>query len=941
MSRGAADRTADKEVWQFTVCTLVIPAIALLGAPAELLPFAFPDDLRNSWIEVLLGPRDFSPIWVTVLALHGAVAAIAPVLGYTLLTSAAAPLAKIAPAGFVVAEVIQWRKYLQRSIGLLAGSFVAYFAIPTISGLIAAAVAAWYVLFLTYRVFKEGFLLLQDEPRFEEEARNYLKQAIGETQEPELSAELMRRRLQFSVGLNGLRKFAWGPGQGHGYLVIGVRGKPSQLLSLKKGSFARLKSFAADLGMELRSADFSELPVVLDPGTHVVLVVERRRDLAPDSSEEADTGVEVAGTKELQDIQAFLDELIQYGDGTWALQQRRVPMLVLGHLSVMLSDSMTRRAPHELRYGLSVLGDLIDYASNAKVDGALVGSDSYRWVYDMPASLVRSYVGDMRVDTAYSSALVGFLRGRLAIWLSDQKNDALSRAYLGLIKELLVHDAANDEAIDHLLVYVREIPSLVATPQKRVVVLVAKALIVAYLNPGVRAGSRASRSVLRAMHEAVSFSRLTDSDSELARIEVAVSLLAATMFLRRSEESYSEKFEEVLSSRALEVNRAGEATLLIFALLNDVDKLVSTWQWDWWEMGHKDRGEAHFMSMETWVVRSAAILLAQASWAIDHVEDKFLPSIQILSRLVRSVGTDWLETLQGSLRTEVTSLLNALKKAEERREVIVARAVAAASIDSSKCEKFVDGVLSEVNKEFGEYARWMFENGFCAIEETAGPSTAAVAQLIKRELFIVDDVLDVPIAVLTPAVARGLVEFETAAIGSGVRPNASVSKAIGPDDDAVWRCVEELLGTGKSVLVVGFGVYKTQVWSNVDRLERDARFGGRFKFVSSNKMLGSAPSILVICQGVVFVVRRRVDGRQAISLKVQDMELGGAVVSIASVTAGESSGWIEAGTSPEDAARKASEFLVFRVEWNFQVEVAEGGQSFLFRLPGRNRDIEE
>jgi hypothetical protein len=182
-------------------------------------------------------------IWLGLLSVHAAVGAIAPILGYTLLTTSITSASRVAPSGAVIAAEIRWRSYFQTSLALLAGSIIGIMSAPSAVGLTLAGASTVYVVVRTMLVFRAGFELIEKPEKFDAGARKYLAAALSDLSGSPLDAQLKSALDEFNTELAAIRS-AQRPMGRSAVLVLGDSLQATQLLQIRKGAFSLLMSEA-------------------------------------------------------------------------------------------------------------------------------------------------------------------------------------------------------------------------------------------------------------------------------------------------------------------------------------------------------------------------------------------------------------------------------------------------------------------------------------------------------------------------------------------------------------------------------------------------------------------------------------------------------------------------------------------------------------------------
>lgn len=920
---------------------LAIPAVGLAGQALNSWLVSEQIEALPDWMPHVFNLARVESIWPVILALHGAVGAIAPVLGYTLLTTAATPAARIAPAGFVVAEVIGWRSYLAQSLALLAGSMAAFFLVPSLLGVCAALLGCLYVVFRTFSVFRDGYSLLENESAFDLSARRYLKRIVVEAPPvPAISPNLSWKLREFNRWVDSLPDGGSQYTRREGALSIGSLESVSEIIEIQTYAHQRLDSFARENGITFTRID--RLPESMQIGRRALLGVARLVEVEVSQGDSSPSGHEkVVSAAEIERIQRYFESLVQFGRGEWAEQQLRIPLLLSRHLSTMIYESIAKSMPHDFDYGLEVLGDLIDSLTVGGRSSESLSRDTHKWVHQTPAIVCRRVIETDRLDLSFTLRLIQFIRGRLRKWLADEEMDGHSRAYIDLLKRLLVSCVLRGkEDIEDAVVFVREVPVFLGSGKARGAKLAARALILAFVDPAISGPEFADsrRVILRTIRDMVRFAGFSSNDEVGSPVfpEVSICLLAVCLFRARENQVYethvAQAVDWVAADFADEKFRVGA----LLQLVEGIEEVVAFWRLDWWEMDQKERGEAHFMSMSLWLQRSAALLMSDTWWELEALEDAKLPSEQSIGSLRRAIENKdkWQELLPESAKIELSRLDRALAVVESRRRNIVRLRVAEAPLDRSGMDDFIQKVAEEIRATYSPFNQWLLECGFVDIAATPQPDKQAwIAQLILRQWFVDNEVKDIPTSISPPHVAGGMIEFEAKQIAkSVVASEAPVEEGSEASDVAFWEpMVRELETTGKRFLIIGQGIGRHRVWRELNTIETKLgpeEFKARVRFVSvpaepeggTRRMISIGSGNSIRLSRFPVVRDFTVDGA-AFSFPITE---GGIDVSLSSITETEIENWTsdDATESAESAAARYRESLAFRVIWSLAVSMA-------------------
>jgi hypothetical protein len=898
------------------------------------------------WSPTIPDEEAIRSLWLGVLGVHGAVAAIAPVLGFTLLTTAATPATRLAPAGFVVAEAIGWRLYLFSALALLAISIVACVSAQSLFGLVVATLSAVYVISSTLWKFWVGFTLLRDEERFDACARQYLEAVVVKPpEETEIDKGTAKRLEALNKWLGELPAAPSGHRGALQQVRVGERARTTELLSISTGTAKKIAAKAEKLGVLLYSTQ-NFLSAEQQSSKKILAVALVKRAAAgavrPDDIDTSEQGM-LELEEKCRELQRTFDGLVEYGLGPWASSQMRIPLLVTRHLSTTLYEAIPGHRPHDLEYGLEVLGNLIDKITDAQ-SRELIGPPAYQWVYDTPANLAKQLSRMDSYDAFAFSELLGFLRVRIASWVSRGHTNSAIR-YLWLVQFIVLRAIKEGgEALSGACLYVRETPFLAQKNRNILLREIGRTLIVCILNDdyvddGYRPQRRKVAKTVVDMFDRERY-RVEDEAIELV-LEAYVSLLATTMLKSAADPKFNSYPAEVLEIIRSRLERANITLKVFLALLDNIDAFVNRWRWEWWESEHQEEGEAHFVSIEMWCIRAAIVLMGVSrSWRLGDISDEDLPGLSTFIQIERYLGGDrtWLEQVAQSDLTRVERLFGELKQRQERIQELRVRY---ANPDVSLCQNYVRDLKNEIEEQFHPFNSWLAESGFVQESAIETDQVAGVDFLVPKSAFVPQELLDVHTVLSTPSVGSAIVDFEIKAMARQLE--AASTGVIDVDDassTAIWDYVLELVERNEVVFIIGLNVSKYDVFDQLERVEQAAaqlhsRAPRFFTVFDDSHRVG----FLIGTPGAVSIVRYpppEVEG--AISYEVVE---GVIAVSLAPVSGQEMEAWARNTEGDNDPMlrEKYLDSLVSRTQWKFEARAGEALRFRSFEIQ-RNREPE-
>lgn len=874
-------------------------------------------------LKLLLDAGEVYAVWAGILSVHAAVGAISPVLGYTLFATTVTSASRIAPAGAVIARKIGWDAYFRRSVALLVGSLCGFVLLPNLLGVIAAGLAATYVSIATVRVFLEGFQLLEHPEKFDVAARDYLKSSI-----PAFSSRragpLDQSLEDFNRGYANLAEFDYRESRSSFPLVLGDKFRTTQLLRIDVRAYAKLASEVGKYGYELRRTGAS-VPCLLPRGTHPlfrVVSVQRARGA---NDQEVLTEREIPSGHRDQ-IQSLLTNLLLYGQGERTDELVRLPMIANRHVASVLYESMPSQQPHNFPYGLDVLAEVMDHATNSDSFRDLDELDVLDWMHEIPAFLIEQISVTNVGRSAYVRHLSSFLRRRIVDWIKSEKMRGLAQAYLRYLIALLGNLLRDkDPAASQVALVYREIPALVDANDGKSLAIILREMIVLYVSREIAEPSfiEQRRLVLNTIKRSILYSYRGDEDRAL--VEVVVGLLGLALYRADSEAIYAGHPAEASSILLEDMASRNGVSASALEIIENVGEIGEAWRWDHWELDQKGEG-AHWVSITTWLRRAAVVVLSEEAWLLLHTDADRLPSLQVLEAIKKDVATaeSWAFHLGEGPRARVMRMSTVVDEAIRKREGYVSQRVEQAPLSFDRMNDYVRGVWDELQRSFFYYNDWLMKAGAVDCDDVVdSTSQAGVGNLVPREWFVDGSVLDIPIHVVAPSVGHALIDYELSRIerirGKGTR------KTLVADflDQRIWVASEAVLARPRAaLLLIGVGVGEYDIYDQLERLRSIASESGvLFKFETTR--LAGDKSLLVIDASRDILISRRLPEIDGISLaeKRSEPARGGVVVRVAEIDDQMSARWT---ADMKDEERQVTmgrykESLLFQVAWSAKV----------------------
>jgi hypothetical protein len=897
-------------------------------------------------LDVISDPATIYTIWVGALGVHAAVGALAPILGYTLLATNMTTASRIAPAGGVAALEIKWARYLRVSLTLLVTSMLGVMLAPSATGLACAVIATCFVVFKTMRVFRQGFDLIERPERYDEGARKYLLNAVSA-----INLEDRDTRVLAHLGsLNGdLARSTERLPNGHyplATLRVGSQFADTELVRYHPGSLSNLVSEASALGYQLYAMRES-LPRRLEKGQINFLAIVR--SARADQFEQADAvhSDDHVNSSAVHRMQKILDACVLYRTTQNVDDLARIPLLLRRHVATVIYEALPNQRPHDAEYGLDILGVLVDEITARLKTGRdveSVSSEKFRWIYEVPTFLLNQLGDASHSREIYSGLLTRFLRGRLIVWLAEERFDGLSRAYIELLIRIVKLGLLRGAAAEYELAVIRDIPLMLKCRRDVAVALLGRELAVCFVDQAFRKKKfdRSRASIIRAMTEMLAFGDKPDIN---VLVEVRVSLLSLALFKADRAPLYKKHVSEAI------VGIAGEPSedLLLDAAMSAIGarlEIVDKWRWDWWELDQRGRG-ATWMTMGNWIVRAIAVLISQEGWQLPHLEDSRVPPEYVLSTLLREIGSDtaWLALLPEATGKAVERMSGPLQELLTRRKEIVAKRVADAEFSPEKARAYVQEQVQYLVDSFVPHNDWLRK---AAAVRVGGESTnlrqSGVRRLIPKEALVADGVADTSVVMVSNNVGAAAADFELATIATALIQARQLNLSDVSAEPAIWQDVARLVdGDARYILIIGVGVGRYEMHKEIDAATDKAKSAGKeVRFESIREIEGLARGIIVADAKSFFVRRSNPQASDAAIYRQElGLDQGGIVSEISEIDPDTKHRWVASLEEERrrDASAQYDTSVVASTYWSFEVVLTGQGSYSVHSLPPRSEAL--
>jgi hypothetical protein len=935
-----------KQLSKPAIYVLSFLVIAHLGLQYKTPVAELINAVAPSWSAPLREVGSIQGLWIAVVGVHAAVAALAPILGYTLLATNVTAASRIAPAGPVVAQEIGWTRYLEQSLTLLVGSVVALVSAPSLLGLVAATAAMAFVLLRTVQVFKKGFDLLERPEQFDKCARSYLKTAIAHVEvKPDIAPNLKEALELANSSLAELPYHDRWSYPGSQYLYLGGVANATQVIAVKGRSIEGIVSEAEKLGLEVRRVQ-ERIPEHIGRFRLRLLAVSRPNSLVVESEgvPSSEPEPEAVDIEAIRHLQRELEKYLVFGATPWTEEMTRLPMLAKRHVASVLYESVPAEQPHDFEYGLEVLSEVIDELCERHKDGEVLSLDVFDWVQDVPSFLANQIAKAPHSRGLYARHLANFLRGRLVGWLSIPAMENLAKSYVYRLVAMMKGFMPRDmDSAAYIALVIRETPLLVLAPTRRSVIVLCRELVVLFVAQDFADSSCSAQRklVLKTIREMVRYTKAGMESDAFA--ETMIVVLAMSLFRAQSDTRFVVHVEEVL--KELVAHQYDELPFeSLLRRLSEADRVSNEWGLTWWELSDREEGEANWLSMETWLLRSTLVSLSQESWRLNHLSDDEIPGEGVLQLVLRECAEEagWVSLLPGSYRMQVLGMRGAIEGLLGRRKQTVLAKVLAAPIDIEKVKKYVSEIAGDVRASFDRHNDWFKAAGAVVVDgEDERVLQSGSSRLVPKEWFVPDEVLDVSTHVVPPRVGRSMIEFELKKLVGALAANQAATAINAPADAQVWASARQCLeGESRKLLVLGVGVGEGEVSAELDKLRKLAgpEDGQRIAYRTVRRVEGFNRAIIVASVPDAFQIIRREPLIEQDSLYEERLPLidGGVVSGISLIDELMVETWLQKipEADREDSREQYGKSLLDRNVWKFSIAVRNASAYQIFVLEG-------
>lgn len=941
-------------------CLLTIPAISYFGVAKQSLVAKAVAAFSPSWIEVIGDSSLVAAVWAGVLAMHAAVSAISPVLGYSLLSAAASRQERVAPAGMVIVNAIEWKPYLSLSLLLLASSSFSLVMCPSAAGLFAALVAAVFVLAKTIQVFVRGFDLVSDEELFHKAAMKYLRAQIDAAKEPASASDsLDEQRSAFNRSIQSLPEATPEQSDPDSTLYLVGNDRWSVCAAISESAFAQLQTAFAEKSLMLcKATDGASVPQWLAKSRLALLVAVVPSEVGV--ADERVPGQPIRPTaSDVQQLQQTLSGLIVFRVPDSTKVARKASFLVSRHLWQILLTSLEREDEREFKYGIGVLGELIGHLHQATPSQLThsVREESREWVVEIPRALLSRIESSSKCDALYRE-FVAFLRTRMVGCFGRQDLRTERDSYIWMMSRLMVMGGREQASCSSITArYVREIPLLSKKINRNDMVALLKLVITGFLDPALRyLDCKPSRDAyLRTLKDLLTgWAPKSLPEMGLLRAQAMVSLRAAAMYMAASEEDYTQHLAQVEDfSKKLRHKSFGASEVL--ALVSDGDTLEEEWDWSGWEMRKKPEGEAHFVSISRWMDISISIELSMRVQEVAQLKGAEIPTLSALERIQRAVSSaeESLQLLPQGADQRLKALREVIGKLHSVRSEVVASAVANSGLDSEKIDEFLSGAVEDIDNAFQSFGRALSRSGALILGNRPTESLFGSSQIVPKEWFVPDSILDHSIHVIPPSQGVSLLRHEAGVILSRLVEikGSSADGLVGLSEGDRRQIFEEVgrlkVGGSRNILVVGDDsvLFELKYSFGLKENNDTAELSAEVLFLPASAAEGSfrCVAVLPLDRPAISVTRFQVPVDRDLLKRAESSLMGGlASVSLYVPSASQIQEWVEKLQEPEREIRRKDyqTGLIYSVQWSFEVSVDP--ESFrVFALIDNNRFVDD
>jgi hypothetical protein len=949
----------------------IIPAFSYLGLIGHDWIRSLLVVTSANWLPPFPGPDDVSRIWGTVLAVHAAIAAIAPTLGVTLVTKQIDESRFPVPAASFVSEAVGWRRYLKITLIGLAGSVIGYAAAPSLPGLALATAAAAYTATATMRVYWVLFSLLQDDLAFNERMLNYLKGLVEKATAPAPLHPLLARDLasvnDILRGLNPARD-AVGVLEHEPYETLSLSGE-GDLVKADPMAFRELERMALARKVQLWPLEESVPDSLAGRLSSYALIRVR---LLPEVTQEQEPPPPpnlVRLKKAARELKVVLDRAVQYSKTRRHLDQQKLAQHLRLRLARILHDSVDKQRRYELEDGLEYLGHVVDALAENGADGLDSWRSEFSWYVELPEGLIRRLRAQQPLDVGCAYAIAGFIRDRMRIWLGSANAGKYRSAiaqYSRLFEDLLVLAAERDtECAKAVAVRARWLAAESIDDD-------GKSSSIAYLTAWkllARATLRAAESeessteTVRILHRylwqavdgvAHRLAPAHQGDGQRLVTDFAVGFVGAVLLQHAEPTGQHSLLSRDRGRISLKVNERQFTLDVVLATVRDLDRVVAQWGWEMWEVTRSREEGARWIQIHLWCRRAAALLLAGQFWRLGGVAGEDLPELTVVDHLIEAIGRDaaqqgWMSVLEPHQKARLEGFLPELDSARTRRQEYQETLAADADLDRQKCQVWVQDAVEDIEGGLASHKAWLRGIGAEGVvpEVGADDDTHMVRKLVDRSCFVRDGELDQSPRLLPAPYGSGIVNHELRTIAAKLLEGREHQQIASVADDKLWRYVNELEPdpeTNKAGLfLIDTGIRDYELWRLLDEKGirqhvADERSGVRL--VRAPSVPGLPAALIVGIGHKSFMVNRYLPTpplEGSLAHAVADEGHTNVAVTLAEIPQAVVEKWSAAMTdkTPEELT-KAQEFwrrsLRTEVAWSFRVDVLPDAEYRIFML---------
>jgi hypothetical protein len=637
-------------------------------------------------------------------------------------------------------------------------------------------------------------------------------------------------------------------------------------------------------------------------------------------------------------LQAIVSRVISYGSGPWVERLVRAPMLVQRHVATVIYESIPNQRPHDLEYGLDVLGSVIDsIGEEASQVRSMSQFNSYQWLLEVPSFVIGQIEREKNERLAYARKLASFLRARLVKWFENPALDFLSKIYIAQLVRLF--SIALRESVkfgESFAPIVREITFLDRLGRKDVVIFVERELILLLQHQfdGERVEREKCKLVIKTMADVLIYSR-TSFSHEL-QAETCVCALAISLFAARRGAPNKDIFHDLMGllKSKLQADVPPEVFLRLVARRDEVGE---SWGWGLWELEQKESGEAHFLEMDDHLSRGALLMLSDQTFRLRTVKDQDLPAEHVLDHMIRKLDIeDWRIELPPEYPRALSQLKVELIALRDRRARIIAQKVEDSGLDIQKVKEYVDGELESALSDLAQYCEWI--SAACVVSESdvvKADRQFGISSLIPKECFVPDDVLDVSVIISNSGIGQAVQDFEIREVVRKLTEGSGFGQSV-PTQSSVWdKVANNIYNNSPFIWLIGVGVGKYDVWSELEAARSMAEVAGvKIRFDNVDEISGWPSGILFINNSKNIEFQRHSPDVPFVAVYGRELSIdsGRIYCGITEISESMQRDWMRNSPSEEreGLSEKYRRSVWFRAAWSFEVIVSNGESPLFF-----------